>query len=473
MPKEQSDRLSGIPSVEKIRKTPPIVELLEHYSDGFVTGIVREVLEEVRKRARSRQADADLPRPDEVAATVVERVRARLDPSLKRVINGTGVVIHTNLGRSLLGPQVLSAMADAGAHYCNLEIDLGTGARGHRDSVIEPLLCELTGAEAATVVNNNAAAVMLCLDTLAKGGEVIVSRGELVEIGGSFRIPDVMEKSGAQLVSVGTTNRTYISDYERALSPNTALLLKVHHSNYHIVGFTNDVGIDELAELGRRRGIPVMQDLGSGALVDVTKYGMSGEPMPRTSIETGADVVTFSGDKLLGGPQAGIILGKCEHIMAIRKNPLMRALRVDKLTLSSLGALFRVLLSSREPEQEIPTLALLARPLDEIHAMATKVLDGLTAKACAALRAEIADGESAPGGGSCPGQTLPTKLLVLKPANISPDKLAARLRAGSPPIVGIIRNDSFCLDFRTIQPDEIPEIITVLRGIAPPEKRRP
>ncbi|UCD58560.1 MAG: L-seryl-tRNA(Sec) selenium transferase, partial [Candidatus Hydrogenedentota bacterium] len=394
----------------------------------------------------------------------VSRTRARLSPPLRRVINGTGIVVHTNLGRSTIGPKVISAMTEAAAHYCSLEIDLATGDRGHRDSIIEPLICALTGAEAATVANNNAAAVVLSLDTLAKGREVIVSRGELIEIGGSFRMPEVMAKSGAKLVEVGTTNRTYISDYERALSPETSLLLKVHPSNYQVVGFTNQVELSELVELGRKRGIPVMEDLGSGALVDMTRFGLSNEPMPQASVKAGADVVTFSGDKLLGGPQAGIILGKREYVGAIRKNPLMRAFRVDKLTLSALGAVLQILHSSRAPEREIPTLALIARSTDQILEMARKVYDGLGPGARKALGAEVADGESQVGGGSCPGQTLPTKHLVMRPEKMSPDRLAGKLREGVPPILGIIRNDSFCLDFRTVQPDELPEIIAALRN---------
>lgn len=358
-------------------------------------------------------------------------------------------------------------MKEAAGHYCSLEINMETGERGHRDTIIEPLICAVTGAEAATVVNNNAAAVMLTLDTLARGREVIVSRGELVEIGGSFRIPDVMEKSGAKLVEVGTTNKTYIYDYERALTQETSLLLKVHSSNYKVIGFTAHVELSELSELGQKRGIPVMEDLGSGALVDVGSFGILDEPTPQTSVKAGADVITFSCDKLLGGPQAGIIIGKREYIKAIRKNPLMRALRVDKVTLSALGEIFQIMLSCRRPEREIPTLGMLARTTDEILKMAKKVFKGLDTDTREALGAEIADGESQTGGGSCPEQALPTKLLVMRPKDISLDKLARRLRKGTPPLLGIIRKDTFCLDFRTVQPDELPEIITALRDTIP------
>jgi L-seryl-tRNA(Ser) seleniumtransferase len=329
MASKSPTHLRRIPSVEKVKQMPKVAELLGQLSDDFVTDIVREVLEEIRAAQRKAKKEPEPARLNAIENEVLNRAHMRLSPALRRVINGTGVVIHTNLGRSVLGPKAISAMNDAAGHYCNLEIDLTTGARGHRDSVLEPLICALTGAEAATVVNNNAAAVVLSLDTLAKGREVIVSRGELIEIGGSFRMPDVMAKSGAKLVEVGTTNRTYISDYERALSPETSMLLKVHPSNYRIVGFTAHVELSELVELGRRRGILVMEDLGSGALVDMTRFGLCNEPMAQKSVEAGADIVTFSCDKLLGGTQAGLILGKREYVGAIRENPLMRAFRVD------------------------------------------------------------------------------------------------------------------------------------------------
>ncbi len=459
--------LNNLPSVERVKQAPKVADLLRELSDEFVTGIVREVIEEIRTAQKNQTGNAEPLDLGVIETDVLNRAAARRQPLLRHVINGTGIVVHTNLGRSILNPETTSAILDAAGHYCNLEIDLGTGERGHRDTVIEPLICALTGAEAATVVNNNAAAVMISLDTFARGREVIVSRGELIEIGGSFRIPDVMEKSGAKLVEVGTTNRTYISDYERALSPETGLLLKVHPSNYKIVGFTNDVSLEELVAFARKRGVPVMEDIGSGALVDVTRFGLPGEPMAQASIAAGADVVTFSGDKLLGGSQAGIILGKREYISAIRKNPLMRALRVDKITLAALGKLFQILLSSRAPEREIPTLAMLARSADDILEMATKVRDELGSRIWKALKAEIADGESQVGGGSCPGQTLPTKLIILKPDTISPDKLARKLRQGVPPVLGIIRKDALCLDLRTVQSDELSGIATALRDAIP------
>ena len=467
MTQESSKDLSNLPGVDKVKQTPKVAALLAEFNETFITGIVRQVIDEIRSRHVA--VGTDVPPIDlgAIEEEVESRVRVCLAPPLRHVINGTGVIVHTNLGRSILGDATIASIADAARHYCDVEMELARGQRGHRDSIIEPLLRALTGAEAATVVNNNAAAVMIALDTLARGGEVVVSRGELVEIGGSFRIPDVMEKSGARLVEVGATNRTYISDYERALSPETSLLLKVHQSNYSIVGFTHEATLSELVTLGRKRGVPVMEDLGSGALVDLAKYGLDHEPMPRESIAAGVDVVCFSGDKLLGGPQAGIILGSREHVRAIRKNPLMRALRVDKLTLAALAAVFQAMLSSPTPEREIPTLGMMARSVEDISESIEKVLADLGEENRRSLGTSVKDGESRVGGGSCPGQTLPTTLLVVKPENISPDKLAAKLRKGQSPIIGIIRDDSFCLDFRTIRADELSMVVDALRGVIP------
>jgi L-seryl-tRNA(Ser) seleniumtransferase len=461
---EASNKLKRIPSVEKVKQLPQVVELLQDLSDEFLTVIVRDVLAEIREGQKKGGMQIEMPSLQQIEEAVLVRVRDRLAPPLQRVINGTGIVIHTNLGRSIMGKKVIAAIGEATGSYCDLEYDLEEGERGHRDAKIEHLLCSLTGAEAATVVNNNAAAVMLSLDTLAKGREVIVSRGELIEIGGSFRIPDVMAKSGAKMVEVGTTNRTYISDYERALSPETSLLLKVHPSNYRIVGFTQQVALAELVELGRKRGIPVMEDLGSGALVNLRKFGID-EPTVQQSVKESADIITFSGDKLLGGPQAGIILGKKEYIKDIRKNPLMRAFRVDKLTLSALGALIQTLLSSRAPEKEIPTLEMISRSPEQIHDFAMQVYESVDEQVREHLHMEIVEGESEVGGGSCPTQSLPTYLLGIKPDYLSPGAIHFKLRMGTPPIIGIIRNDIFCLDFRTIQAEEVAEIGAALTNL--------
>jgi L-seryl-tRNA(Ser) seleniumtransferase len=466
MKSKSSTTLHRIPSVERVKQMAGVAELLRDLSDEFVTGVVREVLEEVRAGQRNKATREEAPHLEDIERAVVSRVQERLAPPVRRVINGTGIVIHTNLGRSLMGTRVAAAAAEAAGSYCNLEFDLQSGERGHRDSLIESLLCSLTGAEAATVVNNNAAAVMLCLDTLAKGREVIVSRGELIEIGGSFRIPDVMAKSGAKLVEVGTTNRTYITDYERALSPETSLVLKVHPSNYRIVGFTHQPTLAELVELGRRRAIPVMEDLGSGALIDMKRYGIQDEPAAQESVKAGVDIITFSGDKLLGGPQAGIILGKREYVREIRKNPLKRALRVDKMTLAALGTLIQILQSSRSPEKDIPTLGMIALSPSHIRERAEQVCDSLSREAKDKLQIEILEGESQIGGGSCPAHSLPTYLLGIKSSALPADAIAYRLRMGSPPVIGIIRNDIFCLDFRTIQSEDEPQIIAALNHLA-------
>jgi L-seryl-tRNA(Ser) seleniumtransferase len=465
MTSKPSTYLHQIPSVEKVKQLPRVAEALRELSDQFVTGVVREVLEEIRA-AQKKNSEAELPNLQKIEEAVLAHIRERLAPPLRRVINGTGIVIHTNLGRSIMGAKVAAAASEAAASYCNLEYDMETGERGHRDSIIEPLFCALTGAEAATVVNNNAAAVMISLDTLAKGREVIVSRGELVEIGGSFRIPDVMAKSGAKLVEVGTTNRTYITDYERALSPETGLLLKVHPSNYRIIGFTHQASLPELVELGSRRGVPVMEDLGSGALLDMSRFGIQNEPMAQESVKAGVDIISFSGDKLLGGPQAGIIIGKKEFIREIRKNPLMRALRVDKITLSAMETLCTILLTSRQPEREIPTLAMIARSREEILELAKQALDRLDASIRDALKLEILEGASQVGGGSCPEQSLPTYLLGITTDKMKADEFAYHMRKSNPPIIGIIRDNNFCIDFRTIQFDDIPHITAALRNLA-------
>ncbi len=465
MKPKSSTHLEQIPSVEKVKQSRRVAELLQELSEEFVTNIVREILDEVRSEQKAKGADVEPPSLEKIEEAVTARIRQRLMPPLRRVINGTGIIIHTNLGRSIMGEKVKAAIAEAAGSYCNLEYDLATGERGHRDSIIEPLLCALTGAEAATVVNNNAAAVMISLDTLAKGREVIVSRGELIEIGGSFRIPDVMAKSGARLVEVGTTNRTYITDYERALTPETSLLLKVHPSNYRIVGFTHQASLAELVELGARRAIPVMEDLGSGAFIDVSASGIV-EPLVQQSVQAGADIITFSGDKLLGGPQAGIILGKREFVKEVRRNPLMRAMRVDKMTYSALGALLQILISSRAPAEDIPTLAMISRSKKDIRELAQEVYTALEPHIREALQAELVEGLSEVGGGSCPEQSLPTVLLGLKPGGMAPDKIAAHMRNSNPPIIGIIRNDVFCIDFRTIQSAEVVEMTAALRTLA-------
>lgn len=455
--------LRAIPKVDEFLgwlKPPPAAPA------SLVKSSVRQLLESLRqeilkglpvKPAELTQA-ALLPR---FAALLA----ARLRPNFRTVINGTGVVIHTNLGRSLLPEAAMESLLAVGSHYSNLELDLATGKRGSRYSLVEDILCELTGAEAALVVNNNAAAVMLVLDTLAKGREVIVSRGQLVEIGGSFRIPEVMSRTGARLVEVGATNRTHLGDYEGAITEETALLLKVHTSNYRMIGFTSEVSLGELVTLATRHNLPVMEDLGSGCLIDLSRFGLAKEPTVGEVIRAGADVVTFSGDKLLGGPQAGLILGKKGIIAQIKANPMTRALRIDKFTLAGLEAVLRLYFDEERAIAAIPTLAMLAMPLAAIDRRG-KRLRRLLGKALAPLcRVELKTIASMVGGGSLPEQPLPSRAVALAPLDRSVNELEKGLRALALPVLGRIEDDWLLLDMRTVADQEVPLLAKCLKEV--------
>jgi len=399
---------------------------------------------------------------DRVSVMASERVREMDRPRLRRVINATGVVIHTNLGRSPLSEDAVRQIGMAARGYSNLEYDIDSGERGSRDDLVEELLCRLTGAEAATVVNNNAAAVMLLLRTMTAGKAAVVSRGELVEIGGSFRIPDVMEASGARLAEVGTTNRTRISDYRKGITADTGLLLKVHTSNYRIVGFAEEASIEELVALGQECGLAVAVDLGSGCLVDLRELGLKhGEPTVGAILAQGADVVTFSGDKLLGGPQAGIIVGNHEHLQEIKKNPMKRALRVGKLTLAALESVLKAYLDPATAVENIPTLRMIAAPREALANRARRL-----GKKLSDLPVEISTMPSVSrvGGGSLPLEELPTVLLALEPDNMSANDLEERLRLQDPPVVARIVDDKLCLDLRTVMPREIGELERAIRS---------
>ncbi len=388
-------------------------------------------------------------------------------PHLRRVLNATGVVIHTNLGRSLLAPEAAAAAAETAGSYSNLEFDLESGGRGTRYSHVEKLICRLTGAEAALAVNNNAAAVLLVLDALCKGREVVVSRGQLVEIGGSFRIPEVMERSGCILREVGTTNRTHAEDYRRALNENTAAVLKVHTSNYRIGGFTSEVSAEDLAALAHERGLPVIEDLGSGSLCNFAAHGLpalADEPTVQAVVAAGVDVVTFSGDKVLGGPQAGIIAGKAEYIDRIKKCQLLRALRIDKLTLSALEATLRLYLDPDEAVKRVPTLAMICAAPDELRRRAgtlAEVLAGVPG-----LTALVVPGVSRVGGGAFPERDLPTSLVRLTTA-VSAEEVRARLLAGEIPLVGRVEEGAFHLDVRTLRDEEFPLVAAAVRSALP------
>jgi len=385
---------------------------------------------------------------------ILDNAHAIIAPKLVPVINATGVVLHTNLGRSLLCKEALNNIETIASGYSNLEFNIKKGKRGIRYSAVEDLLCELTGASAAMAVNNNAGAVFLCLDTIAKGKEALVSRGELVEIGGSFRIPDVMAKSGAILKEVGATNRTHLKDYKTGISENTGLLLKVHTSNYKILGFTSSVSLEELVCLGKEKNIPVMQDLGSGTLIDLSKYGLSNEPTVSSSIESGADIVTFSGDKLLGGPQAGIIAGKKSVIENIKSNPLTRALRIDKLTLAALEATLRLYRDETKAINEIPILRMLTQSFEEIAVKAGVIFKLLTERTDGYALIEEINLSSRSGGGAFPEVSLPTRCISVKPTNMSAAHLERKMRMYKHPVIGRIDNNKFIIDPRTIQEGE-------------------
>ena len=467
---DKSELYRRLPSVDELLRLPDVAGLVERGGHAAVAEAARSVLGRVREEiaaGRLNAAGVDLAISG-LAEAVGRQLRQALQPSLRSVINATGVVLHTNLGRAPLGSAALDHLREVAATYSNLEFDIVQGERGKRDVHVQRLFAQLFGSVApepvsTVVVNNNAAAVLLGLNTLAEGGEVIVSRGELVEIGGSFRIPEVMAKSGALLREVGTTNRTRIGDYERAINEKTRLLLRVHRSNFQITGFTEQPGLSELVDLGRKRGIPVMEDLGSGALVDLRSLGISGEPGVADSLRAGVDVVTYSGDKLLGGPQAGLLSGHRELIARIRSNPLFRALRVDKLTYAALEAtLFAYV---RQDHDAIPALRMLRLSLEEIQRRAEAIKKTLQSEK-GRLGMEIVDGQSVIGGGAAPAASLPTRLLAVTCAGLSADELAARLRACDPPIVARVEEGRVLLDLRTVFPEQDELVARALLAIA-------
>ncbi|MBU3946731.1 MAG: L-seryl-tRNA(Sec) selenium transferase [Proteobacteria bacterium] len=390
-----------------------------------------------------------------VIEKIKDAVNKAMTPNLKPTVNATGVVIHTNLGRSILAEQALKNLQSVARNYSNLEFDLEKGERGLRYTIVEELLCELSGAESAMAVNNNAAAVLLCLETIARNKSVIVSRGELVEIGGSFRIPDIIAKSGATIKEVGTTNRTRFQDYARAIENDTGLLLKVHTSNYSIVGFTESVNLKELVSLGLKYSIPVMEDLGSGTFIDFSMYGLTKEPTVQESVSAGADIITFSGDKLLGGPQAGIIVGKKDILDSIKKNPLTRALRIDKLTLAALESTLRLYRDPEKAVQLIPTLCMLTTPVNLIKKRASKLIKLFSGIKNSALSFKPVDLYSKAGGGSLPLIDLPSKCVAIKIAGMSANSLERNMRDNMPPIIGRIEDDNFIMDLRTVREDEL------------------
>lgn len=459
--------LRSIPKVDKVLEWPELREPFGDRPREVVLSAIRGGLETLRLRLSAGDAGSSSLSRDTIISFILDELHRLELPRLRRVINGTGVVLHTNLGRSPLPSSLTSRIAEIAACYSNLEFDLETGRRGSRYSHVEPLLCELTGAEAALVVNNNAAAVLLALSALSLGKETVVSRGELVEIGGSFRIPDVMAQSGAILKEVGTTNRTHPDDYLRAIGPETALLLKVHTSNYAVVGFTAEVSAGELCTIGKKHHLPVMADLGSGSLVDLAPFGLPGEPTVQDFIAAGVDVVTFSGDKMLGGPQAGIIVGRRELIGAMKKHPLLRALRVDKMTFAALEEVLRMYRDPRRAIEAIPTLRMLTLTRDELLARGRSLARRIRSRKIPGLSVAVTEGASQVGGGAHPLLELPSALLSLALEGFSPDRIEERLRGMEVPVIGRIQRGSFILDVRTLLDDDIPLLLEQLSRLIP------
>jgi L-seryl-tRNA(Ser) seleniumtransferase len=464
---QQRTRLKGLPGVDHLLDMAAADVELAGIPRSVVLNSIRTVLSQLRSRIIENDhglTDVDLP-----DAAVLEKVRrsarTAMTLNLKKVVNATGIVVHTNLGRSLLAPEVIENVGRISGHYSNLEYDLRLGKRGSRYTNVEDIICEISGAEAAMVVNNNAGAVLLSLETLARGRKVIVSRGELVEIGGSFRIPDVMAKSGGMLAEVGTTNRTHLRDYENAIDADTALLLKVHKSNYSVVGFSAEVPLKTLAALGKKHSLPVMEDLGSGTFIDFSRYGMLKEPTVQDSVAAGADIITFSGDKLLGGPQAGLIVGKKDYVDRIKKNPINRALRIDKMTLAALESTLRLYRDEAQAVRTIPTLRMMTQPIEEIEAKAGCLKSMLEKLGRPELKIQLLDLFSKPGGGSLPLLELPTKCLGATIEGLSANTLQKRLRASVPPVIGRIENDMFIMDARTVQDDDLAVIEKAFRHL--------
>ncbi len=463
----QQKLLRLIPKVDECLSLLVSTSSLDAVPLQVIKDSIREVLAEVRQGVlENRLADAAALEPEVLEKEILKCVQKKQSFKLRRIINCTGVVIHTNLGRSILPESTMEFLKTAGLHYSNLEFDIETGERGSRYNLVEELLCELTGSEAALVVNNNAAAVLIVLETLANKREVIVSRGQLVEIGGAFRIPDVMARSGATLVEVGATNRTHIHDYEQALSPETALLLKVHCSNYKIIGFTKEVSLEELVALGRANGVLVVEDLGSGCLVDLSQFGLAKEPTVQEVVKAGVDVVTFSGDKLLGGPQAGIILGKKEVIAKIKKNPLNRAMRIDKFTLAGLESVLRFYRDDRTVIKNVPSLAMIAATPAELEKRSKSLLQMVSKELESSCKMDIISTSSRVGGGAMPEQNLESRAVALRPTGMSVNRLEGMLRTSLElPILGRIEGDRLIFDMRTVADAELPLIAEGLRQI--------
>ncbi len=444
-----SSVLRNIPSVNELLESPPLKSLVNRVSHNVVVTGVRSFLDDLRGQVQGATG-INIPTATELAQRIADWIATAEQPPLRPVINATGIVLHTGLGRAPLSEGAIAAVASIAGGYASVELDLATGERSQRIAAVQRHLTRLTGAEAAAVVNNNAGATVLALTALATGREVIVSRGQLIEIGGSFRLPEVMSASGAILREVGTTNKTRASDYAAAIGDQTAAILRVHTSNYKVVGFTEEASLADLIALGRRHNLPVIDDIGSGALIDLAKYGISGEPVACQCVAAGADLVLFSGDKLLGGPQCGIIVGKRPLVERIVKHPLMRALRVDKLTLAALAATLEAYSDPQVAERTVPLLALLSTSMENLRNRAERLAPQMAATGL--VTAEVIDGETYVGGGSVPSQAIKTICIALTPKTQSAAQLAAALRTGTPAVVGRVNDSRLLLDLRSVAP---------------------
>ena len=457
--------LRTLPAIDRLLGTPLLTELETTHPHILIREAAQNTVEDLRRQILDDQAALPNLDLDAVATLITARVVQMARPSLRKVINGTGTLLHTNLGRAPLCSDALQAITDISQGYSNLEYDLDEGQRGKRFTHVEELICKLTGGEAATVVNNNAGAVMLALAALAGGRSAVVSRGELIEIGGSFRIPDIMAASGVGLIEVGTTNKTHLKDYAGALNSETALILKVHTSNYRILGFTEAVSGEDLAVLAHQHDIPVLEDLGSGLLMDLTPYGLPREPTVREALKTGIDLVTFSGDKLLGGPQAGIIVGNRDVIDKVRKHPMARALRIDKLTLAALGATLRLYLDPQKALKQIPTLRMLSLPVAELQKRCETLLVRLVAALGEAAGCTIIEAAATVGGGALPLAELPGRVISMVPKDMSLNELTTRLRSCEPAVVGRIQEDQFLIDPRTLNSSDEELLLQALQKV--------
>jgi L-seryl-tRNA(Ser) seleniumtransferase len=459
----------SLPAINEVLEMPPVKALAPHHSHDLIVAAIRQELTELRQRLGQGEPVDGQVNAESVAAKVVERLGRELRPKLRPVINATGIVLHTNLGRAPIAEEAAKAAYEAARGYLNLELDLETGKRSSRQNAIREWVCRLTGAESSTAVNNNAAATVIALRALCQGKEVIISRGQLIEIGGSFRIPEIMAVSGAVLREVGTTNITRLADYERAISSATGALMQIHSSNYRISGFTQSVPLVDLVELGKKRSLPIIDDIGSGALLDFGRFGFTGEPVARDSIAAGVDLVLFSGDKLLGGPQAGILAGRKEFIQKIERDPLMRAFRLDKMALAALEATLRLYLNEERALQEVPGLRMLGVPLPELRqrterlAVRLREVDGIA-------KVKVSEDVAYVGGGSLPDQTLKTCVLEVEAHDFGDEELSHRLRLGTPAVIGRLRDGKLVLDVRTIFIHQENDLIQAVRGAAKKEE---